>query len=291
MPAASIPDFVTLGPSLIFKPSVFKTVSPTVTLPAALTLVTLIVSFKLNVTLSSAAFLVILILPSVLFKSTVSPGATLLLFSPLAVKFQPLLATFSTSFNCEKFTASLSSVPASTLVILLPAASMPDLVTLGPPTIFKPSVLMVVSPAFTLSTLISLANLISNLSVPSATTPMLPSESLVSSVTPPTKLTFSPNLRSTSFPASPAKVNGMLRTLLIALVTSPAVARLLGFAAVALPSASVVIVVVLTSNFTIVPLSASVTFTVVKLPSLKFTKPLLLIRDLEVPFCCTLKPL
>ena len=55
----SIPDFVTLGPSLIPKPSVFKTVSPTVTLPAALTLVTLIVLFKLNVTLSSVAFLVI----------------------------------------------------------------------------------------------------------------------------------------------------------------------------------------------------------------------------------------
>ena len=120
---------------------------------------------------------------------------------------------------------------------------------------------------------------------------MLPSESLAASVTPPTKLTFSPNLRSTSFPVSPAKVNGILRTLLIASVTSPAVAILFRFAAVALPAASVVIFVVFTSNFTIVPLSASVTFTVVKLPSLKFTKPLLLIRDLEVPFCCTLKPL
>ena len=157
--AASIPDFVTLGPSLIVKPSVFKTVSPTVTLPAALTLVTLIVLFKLNVTLSSVAFLVMTILPSSLFKSTVSPGATLLLFSPLAVKFQPLLATFSTSFNCEKFTASLSSVPASTLVILLPAASIPDLVTLGPPLTVKPSLLIVVSPAFTLFTLRSLFSL------------------------------------------------------------------------------------------------------------------------------------
>ena len=157
--AASIPDLVTLGPSLIVKPSVFKTVSPTVTLPAALTLVTLIVSFKLNVTLSSVAFLVMRILPSVLFKSTVSPGATLLLFVPLAVKFQPLLATFSTFFNCETFTASLSSVPAATLVILLPAASIPFLVTLGPPLTVKPSLLMVVSPALTLSTLRSLFNL------------------------------------------------------------------------------------------------------------------------------------
>ena len=94
-----------------------------------------------------------------LFKSTVSPGATLLLLEPLAVKFQPFLATFSTSFNCETFTASLSSVPASTLVILLPAASIPFLVTLGPPVTVKPSLLIVVSPAFTLSTVIFLFNL------------------------------------------------------------------------------------------------------------------------------------
>ena len=56
---ALTPDLVTLGPPVIVKPSVFKTVSPAVTLPVALTLVTLIVLFKLNVTLSSVAFLVI----------------------------------------------------------------------------------------------------------------------------------------------------------------------------------------------------------------------------------------
>ena len=203
-----------------------------------------------------------------------------------------VLAALTALFNCETFTASVSLVPAATPVILLPAALIPALVTLGPPSIVKPSLLMVVSPAFTLSTLISFANLISNLSLPFATTPMLPSESLATSVTPPTTLTVSPNLRVTLSPVSPAKVNGMLRTLLIALVTSPAVAILFGLSAFALPVvSSVVIVVVFTSNFTIVPFSASVTFTVVKLPSLKFTKPLLLIRDLEVPFCCTLKPL
>ena len=185
----------------------------------------------------------------------------------------------------------MSSVPASTLVILLPAASIPFLVTLGPPLTVKPSLLIVVSPAFTLSTLISLANLISNLSVPSATTPMLPSERLVASVTPPTNLTVSPNLRVTLVPVSPAKVNGMLRTLLIAVVTSPAVARLFGFAAVALPSSPVLIVVVLTLNVTFEPLPLSVTFAVVNVPFTKFTKPLLLIRDLEVSFSCTLKPL
>ena len=94
-----------------------------------------------------------------LFKSTVSPGATLLLLEPLAVKFQPLLATFSTSFNCETFTASLSSVPASTPVIFWLPALMPDLVTLGPPLTVKPSLLIVVSPALTLVTLSTLFNL------------------------------------------------------------------------------------------------------------------------------------
>ena len=178
LPAASIPFLVTLGPpstvkpsllivvSPAFKPSFVKaTLSPTltpslfITVLPAVTLSTLMFLAKLNVTLSSVAFLVMTILPSALFKSTVSPGATLLLFSPLAVKFQPLLATFSTSFNCETFTASLSSVPASTLVILLPAASIPFLVTLGPPVTVKPSLLIVVSPAFTLSTVIFLFNL------------------------------------------------------------------------------------------------------------------------------------
>ena len=156
---------------------------------------------------------------------------------------------------------------------------------------FTPSLFKTVSPAFTLSTLMSFANLISNLSLPFATTPMLPSESLAASVSPPTNLTVSPNLLVTLVPVSPAKVSGILRTLLIASATSPAVAILFGFAAVTLPAASVVKFVVFTSNFTMVPLSASVTFTVVKLPSLKFTKPLLLIRDLSVPFSCTLKPL
>ena len=150
---------------------------------------------------------------------------------------------------------------------------------------------MVVSPAFTLLTLMSFANLISNLSLPFATTPMLLLESLVSSVTPPTNLTVSPNLRVTLVPVSPAKVNGILRTLLIASATSPAVAILFGFAAVALPSLSVLIVVVFTSNFTIVPFGVLVTFAVVKFPSLKFTTSLLLMRDLGESFSCTLKPL
>ena len=106
---------------------------------------------------------------------------------------------------------------------------------------------------------------------------------LVISVPSPTMPKDSPNFL-TALPVLPVKVIGMLRTLLIASVTSPAVAILLGFAAVALPCPSVVIFVVFTSNFTIVPFSVSVTFAVVKFPSLKFTTPLLLIRDLALPF-------
>ena len=114
---------------------------------------------------------------------------------------------------------------------------------------------------------------------------------LVISVPSPTMPKDSPNFL-TALPVLPVKVIGILCTLLIALVTSPAVAILLGFVAVALPVvASVVIFVVFTSNFTIVPLSVSVTFAVVKFPSLKFTTPLLLIRDLALPFSWTLKPL
>ena len=146
------------------------------------------------------------ILPSSLFKSTVSPGATLLLFSPLAVKFQPLLATFSTSFNCETFTASVSSVPASTLVILLPAASIPTLVTLGPPAIFKPSLLMVVSPAFTLSTVISLFNL----------TVTLSSVASVVMLSSPLIATVEPNFSTLVEPLSPVKVKPFVLTVVFA---------------------------------------------------------------------------
>ena len=158
LPAASIPDLVTLGPPVIVKPSLLMVVSPAVTLPVALTLVTLIVSFNLKVTLLFS--LVIWILSLALLKSTVASGAIFDLFSPLFTdRFQPLLAISFTSFNCETFTASVSSVPAATPVIFLSPALIPDLVTLGPPLTVKPSLLMVVSPALTLSTLRSLFNL------------------------------------------------------------------------------------------------------------------------------------
>ena len=161
------------------------------------------------------------ILPSALFKSTVSPGATLLLFSPLAVKFQPLLATFATSFNCETFTASVSSVPALTPVIFLSPALIPSFVTDTSPAVrpslskatssptLIPSLFITVSPVVTLRMLISLASLIFNVSSPSAITPILSSERLASSARPPLILTVVPNLRSTFKPVSPAKVRGL----------------------------------------------------------------------------------
>ena len=142
-----------------------------------------------------------------LFKSTVSPGATLLLLEPLAVKFQPLLATFFTSFNCETFTASVSSVPAATPVIFLSPALIPDLVTLGPPSIVKPSLLMVVSPAFTLLTLMSLFNLTLT-SSPDASVVMFSSSPLIATV--------EPNLSTLVEPLSPVKVKPFVSTLVFA---------------------------------------------------------------------------
>ena len=217
--------------------------------------------------------------------------------------FTSVLAALTALFNCETFTASVSSVPALTPVIFLSPALIPSFVTDTSPAVkpslskatssptLIPSLFITVSPVVTLLMLISLANLIFNVSSPSAITPILLSESSSALFASPLILIVEPNLRSNSEPKSPAKVNGILRTLLIALVTSPAVARLLGFAAVALPSPSVSIVVVLTLNVTSEPLPFLVTLAVVNVPFTKFTKPLLLIRDLEVPFCCTLKPL
>ena len=101
-----------------------------------------------------------------LFKSTVSPGATLLLLEPLAVKFQPLLATFFTSFNCETFTASLSSVPACKPVIFLSPISMPLSLIVTPPilALFR--------------SLRSFANFTFNVPLPSDSTPILLSDNV-----------------------------------------------------------------------------------------------------------------
>ena len=53
--------------------------------------------------------------------------------------------------NWLTLTASVSSVPAATLVIFVPFALIPSLVTEGPPAMVTPWLLTVVSPAFTVS--------------------------------------------------------------------------------------------------------------------------------------------
>ena len=59
----------------------------------------------------------------------------------------------SWAFSWLTLTASVGAVPGATLVILLPAASMPAWVTLGPPLIVKPLLSILVLPVVTLSKL------------------------------------------------------------------------------------------------------------------------------------------
>ena len=119
---------------------------------------------KLKVT--SLPFLVILMFPSVLFRSTVSPGFTLEESAPFAVKFQPLLATSSTFLSCETFTASVSSSPAFKPVIFLSPISMPLLLIVTPPmsALSRP--------------LRSLANFTFNVPLPSDSTPIFLSDNV-----------------------------------------------------------------------------------------------------------------
>ena len=60
-----------------------------------------------------------------------------------------LSATDCTAFNWFKFTASVPFVPAKTFVIALLPASMPLVVTLGPPVITKPLLSTLVLPIVT----------------------------------------------------------------------------------------------------------------------------------------------
>ncbi len=70
-------------------------------------------------------------------KVTLPSGPMLLLLVP-SVTFQPWLAVLFTAFSWPTLTASLSLVPAETLVIFSPPASMPPLLTLGPPASARP---------------------------------------------------------------------------------------------------------------------------------------------------------
>ena len=106
--------------------------------------------------------------------ATLVPAATTLLLADPA----------TTACNCAKLTASVLFVPAATLVILLPPALMPVVVTLGPPLMVRPSLLMVMLPVVTVFTAKSWAVFTVYVSLPSApvvelTTMLLPSVTLV----------------------------------------------------------------------------------------------------------------
>ena len=66
--------------------------------------------------------------------------------SPSTVVFLPSTSLVLASFNCFTLTASVSFSPAFTLVMFLLPASIPVLVTDGPPVIVIPSLLITVSP-------------------------------------------------------------------------------------------------------------------------------------------------
>ena len=83
---------------------------------------------------------------------------------------------------------------------------MPALVTLGPPAIVNPAVLMVVSPAFTLSTLMSLFNLTLT-SSPDASVVILSSPLIV---------TVEPNFSTLVEPLSPLKIRPFVSTVVFA---------------------------------------------------------------------------
>ena len=106
--------------------SPLTTVSPTVML-----LPTVRSSARLKA--RSVPVRVTVMLPSSLLKSTEAPGLTFSAAAPLALMFQPALATSETSFNCDTFTASVSSVPTARSVIFLPPILMPSPLITGPP--------------------------------------------------------------------------------------------------------------------------------------------------------------
>ena len=101
-------------------------------------------------------------------------------------------------FNCATFTASVSFVPAATPVMVLPPLFRPVLVrltgVLPVDVMVTPALSTLVSPVVTLPLVprsMFSASLTVNVSVPSATTPML--LSVKAPVAPPLTLILSPN--------------------------------------------------------------------------------------------------
>ena len=110
------------------------------------------------------------------------------------------------------------SVPAATLVIFLPPASMPSLTILGPPLIVKPSVFITVLPVVTL---VKFFNSFDNLtlSAPFAdTTPILSSDNLFASA-PPLISNCSPNCLLITVVSSPLKFKPFAMVLLMFVIS------------------------------------------------------------------------
>ena len=112
-----------------------------------------------------------------------------------------------------KFTASVGAVPAARLVILLFAASMPALVTLGPPEMVKPALLITVLPMVTLPAAPKLMLGLSLIATPAAVASVV---MLVSPIT----ATASPNFLIPVVPLSPLKVRPVLS--IASLASTPA---------------------------------------------------------------------
>ena len=122
------------------------------------------------------------------------------------------MAVFVPSVTFVPPAVTLVTLPAPSVIVLPPAVRVLFL-PVGVPvesvsTTLTPALLTVVSPVLTLPSLpksMFFASWTVSLSVPSATTPILPVVSFVASVSPPTTLTVCPRSRWTLAPLSPAK--------------------------------------------------------------------------------------
>ena len=144
--------------------------------------------------------------------------------------FTLVVAAALAALSWSTLTASVPSVPSATLVILLPPLFRPSLVKLTfllgsvELVIATPSLSSLVLPVCRLPSLprlIFLASFAVSVPLPSDSTPMLLSISLLVSVTPPLIVRVSPNLRVEFAPLSPAKVMGLITSAFKLLRASP----------------------------------------------------------------------
>ena len=134
-------------------------------------------------------------------------ASTLAMFVPALTLLVFWLA--ATWFNWLRLTASVSAVPAATLVMVLPPLLSPEAVKLTgcpfvPLLMVTPVLFTLVLPAVRLPSVprfTSLASCTLRVSVPSATTPMLPLVNVP--VAPPLTFTWVPRSRCTTVPLSP----------------------------------------------------------------------------------------